>query len=62
MSSLLFAMDRDGALGRGAPPPTRQKLETWGDFASRASSITCARKGSDPPTLAEVDATYATKG
>ena len=62
MSSLLFAMDRDGALGRGAAPPTPQKFEQWSDFASRASSITCARKGSDPPTLAEVEAAYATKG
>jgi len=58
MSSLLFAMDRDGALGAGAPKPTRQQLGAWADFAARASALTCARKGSDPPTLAEVEATY----
>jgi fructokinase len=56
MSSLLFAMERDGALGAGAPRPTPEKLAAWGDFAARASAITCARKGSDPPMLAEVEA------
>jgi fructokinase len=56
MSSLLFAMDRDGALGAGATTPTRDKLAAWMDFAARASAITCARKGSNPPTLAEVEA------
>ena len=56
MSSLLFAMDRDGALGAGAPRPTREKLAAWSDFAARASALTCARKGSNPPTLAEVEA------
>ena len=57
MSSLLFAMDRDGALGAGAARPTREKLAAWTGFAVRASAITCTRKGSNPPTLAEVDAT-----
>ena len=57
MSSLLFAMDRDGALGAGAGKPTREKLAAWTDFAARASALTCARKGSNPPTLAEVEAT-----
>lgn len=56
MSSLLFAMDRDGALGKGAARPTREKLAAWTDFAARASAITCARKGSNPPRLAEVEA------
>jgi fructokinase len=55
MSSLLFAMDRDGALGAGAPKATPEGLAAWGDFAARASAITCARKGSNPPTLAEVE-------
>ncbi len=54
MSSLLCAMDRDGALGAGAPPPTYERLEAWLAFAAAASAITCTRKGSDPPTLAEV--------
>ncbi len=57
MSSLLFAMDRDGALGAGAGKPTREKLAAWTDFAARASALTCARKGSNPPTLAEVETT-----
>jgi len=56
MSSLLFVMDRDGALGAGAAPPSRDQLGGWLDFAARASAITCTRKGSDPPTLAEVEA------
>ena len=55
MSSLLFAMDCDGALGLEAPKPTREKLASWMDFAARASAITCTRKGSNPPTLAEVE-------
>jgi fructokinase len=58
MSSLLFAMDRDGALGAGAPAPTLAALGRWTDFAARASAITCTRKGSDPPTLAEMEAGY----
>ncbi len=38
------------------PPPTTDKLAAWTDFAARASAITCTRKGSNPPTLAEVEA------
>jgi fructokinase len=56
MSALLSAMDRDGALGSEAPAPTRERLASWLSFAARASAITCTRKGSDPPTLAEVEA------
>jgi fructokinase len=56
MSSLLFTMDRDGALGAGAPSPTREKLTGWLNFAARASAITCSRRGSDPPTLADMEA------
>ena len=56
MSALLAAMDRDGALGPRAAPLSRQRLQTWLEFAVRASAITCTRKGSDPPTLAEVEA------
>ena len=54
MSALLSAMDRDGALGARDKPPTRERLQGWLDFAAKASAITCTRKGSDPPTLAEV--------
>ncbi|MDE3177470.1 MAG: carbohydrate kinase [Pseudomonadota bacterium] len=58
MSSLLFAMDRDGALGGGKPAPSRVQLGGWLDFAARASAITCTRKGSNPPNLSEVEAAH----
>jgi fructokinase len=57
MSSLLAAMDRDAALGPDAGMPTNAQLQSWLAYAARASAITCTRKGSDPPTAAEVDAT-----
>jgi fructokinase len=56
MSALLSAMDRDHALGAEAPTPSRSELERWLRFAAAASAITCTRKGSDPPTLKEVQA------
>ena len=55
MSSLLFAMERDGALGPDAPAAGEDRLAAWMAFAARASAITCARQGSNPPTLAEVE-------
>ena len=55
MSALLSAMDHDSALGAGAGAPSRVDLERWLRFASAASAITCTRKGSDPPTRAEVE-------
>jgi fructokinase len=59
MSALLSAMDRDHALGADAPTPSRSELERWLRFAAAASAITCTRKGSDPPTLKEVEAALA---
>jgi fructokinase len=56
MSALLSAMDRDQALGVAAHAPSRSDLEKWLRFAATASAITCTRKGSDPPTRAEVEA------
>ena len=56
MSALLSAMDRDGALGAEAPAPDAAALERWLAFAAAASAITCTRKGSDPPTRADVEA------
>ena len=56
MSALLSAMDRDGGLGSEAPAPTRERLASWLNFAACAAAITCTRKGSNPPTLAEVEA------
>lgn len=55
MSSLLSAMDRDGALGASAASPSAAKLQRWLAFAATASAITCTRRGSNPPTLAEVE-------
>ncbi len=54
MSSLLAAMDNDGALGADAPAPSVERLEAWLAFAAKASAITCTRKGSNPPTREEV--------
>jgi len=54
MSGLLYIMNRDGGLGAGASTPTREKLAQWLAFAAKTSAITCTRKGSNPPTLAEV--------
>ena len=56
MSALLSAMDRDSALGAGSAAPDRAALERWLRFAAAASAITCTRKGSNPPTRAEVEA------
>ena len=56
MSSLLSAMDRDGALGSASQSPSEAQLSRWLAFAAMASAITCTRRGSDPPTLAEVEA------
>ena len=55
MSALLSAMDRDAALGAGSKAPGRADLERWLRFAASASAITCTRRGSDPPTLGEVE-------
>ncbi len=56
MSALLSAMDQGSALGAVAAPPERADLERWLSFAAAASAITCTRKGSNPPTRAEVEA------
>jgi len=56
MSALIAAMDSDGALGAAAAPPLAASLQRWLDFAATAAAITCTRKGSDPPTRAEVEA------
>jgi fructokinase len=56
MSALLSAMDRDAALGGDSGVPRRAQIEAWLRFAAAASAITCTRKGSNPPTRAEVEA------
>ena len=59
MSALLAAMHEDGALGAGAPAPDSPRLAKWLKFAANASAITCGRKGSNPPTRADVEARLA---
>jgi fructokinase len=56
MSGLLYIMNRDGGLGAGALAPGAEKLREWLAFAAKTSAITCTRKGSNPPSLAEVAA------
>jgi len=56
MSGLIGAMDADGALGAQGGEPDAARLAKWLSFAVTASAITCTRKGSDPPTRAEVEA------
>ena len=56
MSGLLYIMNRDGGLGAAPQAPTLEKLASWLAFAAKTSAITCSRKGSQPPTLAEVAA------
>ncbi|HYC25598.1 MAG TPA: carbohydrate kinase [Roseiarcus sp.] len=56
MSALIAAVEADGALGRGGATPDAARLAKWLSFAVAASAITCTRKGSDPPTRAEVEA------
>jgi len=48
-------MDRDGALGGEAAPANAEKLQSWLAFAATASAITCTRRGSNPPTLDEIE-------
>jgi fructokinase len=54
MSSLLFVMDRDGALGLGHAAWTQALIKQWLSFAVRASAYTCTQKGSNPPRLADL--------
>ena len=49
---------RPGARRRGAGAVAK-RTRTWLRFAAAASAITCTRKGSDPPTRAEVEAALA---
>jgi fructokinase len=53
MSALISAMHRDRGLGAGAMVPSSDRLASWLAFAAKASAVTCTRRGSDPPTLAE---------
>jgi len=55
MSSLLFAMDRDEALGADHPAWTQSQVGKWLSFAVRASAFTCTQKGSNPPRLKDLE-------
>jgi fructokinase len=54
MSSLLFAMDRDGALGASHAPWSNEAVGQWLAFAVKASAYTCTQKGSNPPRLSNI--------
>lgn len=55
MSSLLFAMERDGALGATPIAWTQSALGKWLSFAVRAAAFTCKQKGSNPPHLNDLE-------
>jgi len=59
MSALLATMHSDGALGVGSRSPDSVSLAKWLRFAANASAITCGRKGSDPPSRADLEARLA---
>jgi fructokinase len=62
MSALIAAMDADGALGLAAVQPNAGNIARWLAFAATAAAITCTRKGSDPPSRAEVETRLARGG
>ena len=55
MSSLLFAMERDGALGASPVAWTQSAIGKWLSFAVRAAAFTCKQKGSNPPRLKDLE-------
>jgi fructokinase len=54
-AGLLAAMHEEGCLGPGGLLPDRQNVARWLDLANAAAAMTCARRGAEPPTLAELD-------
>ncbi|MDB5534904.1 MAG: hypothetical protein JWO28_3219 [Hyphomicrobiales bacterium] len=54
-AGLLAAMYDEGCLGPGGLLPDRQKVVRWLNLANRAAAMTCARRGAEPPTRAELD-------
>lgn len=55
MSALLFAMERDGALGATPVAWTQSAIAKWLSFAVRAAAFTCKQKGSNPPRLKDLE-------
>lgn len=55
MSALLFAMERDGALGATPVAWTQSAIGKWLSFAVRAAAFTCKQKGSNPPRLRDIE-------
>lgn len=54
-AGLLAHMARDGALGPdGLAKADAAALSRWLAFAAKAAALTCARRGADAPTLAEM--------
>ncbi len=54
MAGLLACMAQGGALGAGHAGFTPEALTLWLAFAARAAALTCARRGADAPTLAQM--------
>ena len=54
MSSLLFAMNRDKALGASPGTWTQEAIGAWLTFAVSAAAFTCTQKGSNPPRLSDL--------
>jgi len=55
MSALLFAMERDGALGETPVAWTQSAIGKWLSFTVRAAAFTCKKKGSNPPRLKDLE-------
>lgn len=55
-AGLMAAMHDDGCLGLGRPLRDRESVARWLSFANAAAAMTCARRGAEPPTRAELDA------
>lgn len=55
MSALLFAMERDGALGETPVAWTQSAIGKWLSFTVRAAAFTCKEKGSNPPRLKDLE-------
>ncbi|MDF2115890.1 carbohydrate kinase [Roseiarcaceae bacterium H3SJ34-1] len=54
-AGLLAAMNEEGCLGPDGPRPERENVARWLALANGAAAMTCARRGAEPPTRAELD-------
>jgi len=53
-AGLLAAIHDEGCLGPGGLFPDRRKVARWLGLANAAAAMTCARRGAEPPTRAEL--------